>query len=163
MGCLLVIIMGAVSAGLIYFFGYPEWVLIVLGALWLASIVYSAVAGHWGFGGGGNSDLQIVIAGLGIAAAIIVPQYSANNPCNQAKAALKKLDQAESAYLEAHKTYTADPGALGFAPSPDIQVKIIKADGQSFSASASHKLCPREKDGAPEVFRWDSAQGGLQP
>jgi hypothetical protein len=163
MGCLLVIIMGAVSAALVYFFGYPEWVLVVLGVLWLASAVFSAVAGHWGFGGHGNTDLQIVIAGIGIAAAIIIPNYSASNPCNQAKAALKKLDAAEYTYLDGHKTYTADLGALGLSANPEIQVKILKADEQSYSASASHKLCLREKDGAPEIFMWDSAQGGLQP
>ncbi len=163
MGCLLVIIMGAVTAAMTYFFGYPEWVLVLLGVLWLASLVFSTVAGHTGFGGGGNTDLMMVIAGIGIAAAIIVPNYTAGNPCNQAKAALKKLDAAEYAYFDAHKIYTADLGALGLAPNPDIQIKVIKADAQSYSASASHKLCPREKDGAPEVFMWDSAQGGLQP
>lgn len=163
MGCLLVIIMGAVSAALVYFFGYPEWVLVVLGVLWLASIVFSAVAGHWGFGGGGNMDLQIVIAGLGIAAAIIIPNYTASDPCNQAKAALKTLSRAEYAYLDAHKTYSADLSVLGLSANPDIQVRILKADELSYTATASHKLCPGEKGSEPEVFTWDAAQGGLQP
>jgi hypothetical protein len=162
MGCLLVIIMGATSAALIYFFGYADWVLIVLGVLWLASLVYSAVAGHWGFGGGGNTDLQFVIAGLGIAAAIIVPNYAATNPCNQAKTALRKLSEAELAYFDANRTFTTDLSLLKLAANPAIQVKITRADDKSYAASASHNQCLREQDGTPEVFGWDSAAGGLK-
>jgi Tfp pilus assembly protein PilE len=162
MGCLFVIVMWAISAAMIYFFGYPEWVLIVLGALWVASLVVSLLGGHTGFGGGGNTDLMIVIAGLGIAAAMIVPNYTASNPCNQAKAALRKLSDAEYTYFDGNKTYTADLKLLKLAPNPDIQLRILKADDKSYTASASHKQCIREKDSTPEVFRWDSAAGGLQ-
>ena len=162
MGCLFAIVMWAVSAAMIYFFGYHEWVLIVLGVLWLASLVYSLIAGHHGFGGGGNTDVQFVVAGLGIAAAIIIPNYAASNPCNQAKTALKKLADAEYGYFDAHKTYTADLKLLALAPNPDIQIKIVQADEKSYTASASHNQCVREQDHAPEVFRWDSAAGGLQ-
>jgi Tfp pilus assembly protein PilE len=163
MGCLLVIVMGAASAAMIYFFGYHEWVLLALGALWLASIAYSAVAGHWGFGGGGNTDLQIVIAGLGVAAAIIVPNYTASNPCNQARTALKNLSSAEEVYFDEHKVYAADLKLLDLASKPDLQIKILKADDKSYTASASHNQCMREQDSVPETFRWDSAAGGLQP
>ena len=163
MGCLLVIVMGAATAAMIYFFGYHEWVIIALGVLWLASLVYSAVAGHWGFGGGGNTDLQIVIVGLGIAAAIILPNYTASNPCNQAKTALNKLAEAEGAYFSAHNAYTADLKQLDLARSADIQLKIVTANEKSYTASASHTRCVREKESAPEIFKWDSATGGLQP
>ena len=51
MGCLLVLILGGVSAAAIYFLGYSNWVLIILGVLWLAATVYSFIFGHRGFGG----------------------------------------------------------------------------------------------------------------
>lgn len=162
MGCLFVVIMGAVSAALIYFFGYADWVLVVLGLLWLTSLVASLILGHTGFGGGGNTDLQIVIAGLGIAAAIVLPNYNAHKPCSQAKTALQKLVQAEDDYFAAHKTYAASPDTLNLAPNPDVQIKVTQADSKSYTASASHNLCKNEKDGTPKILMWDSAKGGLQ-
>lgn len=99
MVCLLAIFMGVVSSATIFFFGYPDWAMIVLGLLWLASLVSSAILGHHGFGGCGNTDLQFVIAGMFIAAAIIFPNYSSHKPCNQAKFALMKLAQAENDYF----------------------------------------------------------------
>lgn len=163
MGCLIVIIMGAVTAALVYFFGFATWVLILLGVLWLAGLIYSAVAGHWGFGGGGNTDLQIVIAGLGIAAAILIPNYNSANPCNQVKTALNKLSTAESAYFEAHQTYTADLALLQLAAASGVQVRIERADAQVFRATAAHALCTGEGSASPRTFTWDSANGGLQP
>ncbi len=50
MGCLFVIVLAGISAALPFFFGYPFWVLIVLGSLWLAVVIFSAIFGHRGFG-----------------------------------------------------------------------------------------------------------------
>jgi hypothetical protein len=163
MGCLIVVVMGAVTAAMVYFFGYAEWVLIALGVLWLASIGYSAFAGHWGFGGGGNTDLQIVIAGLGIAAAILIPNYTAGNPCNQAQTALNKLADAEAAYFEAHKSYTADLSLLQLTPASGVQVRIDRADEHMYAASASHPQCLDESGASPRIFKRDLANGGGQP
>jgi len=69
MGCLLVLVLAGAAAAMTYFFGYPLWVMVVLGSLWLAAVVYSAIFGHRGFGGKGNTDLNIVIAGMFITAA----------------------------------------------------------------------------------------------
>lgn len=161
MGCLFVLVLGGISAATIFFFGYPDWLLIVLGLLWLASLVFSALRGHIGFGGHGNTDLQIVIAGLFIASVIILPGYTAQKHCDQARTALGELAEAEQKYFSGHKTYNIGLDALNLTPDPNIQISVSKADEHSFVASASHRLCNR-KDGAPEIFVWDSSRGGLQ-
>ncbi len=161
MGCLFVILLGALSAAAFYFIGYPDWLLTALGLLWLAAVVFSALRGHVGFGGHGNTDLQIVLAGVFIAAAIVLPKYAAQKHCDEAKMALRELAQAEVQYFAAHKTYTADLAPLKLAPDPNIQVGVTRADERSFSATASHRLCSK-KDDSPELFVWDSSRGGMQ-
>lgn len=162
MGCLIIIILGAVSAGAIFIFGYPLWLMIVLGLLWLSAVVYSAFAGHHGFGGGGNTDLNIVIAGMLISVAIVIPRREAQKPCNQVRTALTKLAEAENQYFSGHKTFTKDLGLLNLKLKPEIDIYIFTADEKLFIASASHGACDKDKDGKPDVLLWDSARGGLQ-
>jgi len=162
MGCLLVLVLAGVSAGMIYFFGYPLWVMVVLGSLWLAATVYSFIFGHRGFGGGPRTDLLIVIAGAGITAAVIIPQFEAQKPCNQVRTALTKISDAENKYFSEHKTYTNEFQLLRLTLKPEVNISIVKSDGQSFIATASHRLCDKDNDGKPDVLMWDSAKGGLQ-
>ncbi|HBG91932.1 MAG: hypothetical protein A2X54_10000 [Nitrospirae bacterium GWF2_44_13] len=162
MGCLLVLVLAGVSTAMIYFFGYPLWVMVALGSLWLAAALYSAIFGHRGFGGGPRTDLLIVIAGAGITAAVIIPQFEAQKPCNQARTALMKLADAENTYFAEHKTYTKDLQLLRLSLKPEVNISIVKSDGQSFIATASHRLCDKDNDGKPDVLMWDSAKGGPQ-
>jgi hypothetical protein len=162
MGCLLVLVLAGASAAMIYFFGYPLWVIVVLGSLWLAATLYSAIFGHRGFGGGPRTDLLIVIAGAGITAAVIIPQFEAQKPCNQVRTALTKISDAENEYFSGHKTYTKDLQLLRLSLKPEVNISIIKADEQSFIAAASHGLCDKDGDGKPDVLMWDSARGWLQ-
>lgn len=161
MGCLLVIVLGGITAALIFAFGYPGWVWIVLGLLWFAALVVSLLRGHQGFGGRGNTDAQIVIAALFIAVAIVLPDYTAKRHCDQARTTLMRLAEAEKEYLAGHKTYAAGIDALNLTLDPNVTVAVTRADERSFIASASHRLCFNEQ-GAPAVFTWDSARGGLQ-
>lgn len=162
MGCLFVIVLAGASAGLIAFFGYPFWVMVVLGLLGLTALVVSALSGHHGFGGHGNRDLQIVIAGAAITAAIIIPHYNAQKPCVQPKMALTKLADAEKKYFSEHKAFTTELNFLNPMLNPEVSLMILKADERSFVAAASHRLCDNDKNGTPDVFMWDSAQGGFQ-
>ena len=162
MGCLLVLVLGGLSAAAIYFLGYSNWVLIVLGVLWLAATVYSFIFGHRGFGGGPRTDLLIVIAGAGITAAVIIPQLEAQKPCNQPKITLTKLADAENEYFSGHKTFTTQLNSLNLKQNPEVYIMIFKADEKSFIAIATHDLCSKGKDGIPDAFMWDSARGGLQ-
>ena len=161
MGCPVVLVLGGVSAGTIFIFGYKLWVMVLLGLLWLCALVFSAVAGHRGFGGHGNTDLQIVIAGVFIAAAIVIPHYNEQKPCNQAKTALKNFADAENEYFSKHKAYTTELPLLDLKQNPEVYIMILKGDERSFAATASHASCSN-KNGKPEVFMWDSARGGLQ-
>ncbi|MBI1810986.1 MAG: hypothetical protein HY035_08130 [Nitrospirae bacterium] len=163
MGCLLVLVLAGISAAVIFFFGYSNVALIVLGLLWLAAVVYSAIFGHRGFGGGPRTDLLIVIAGAGITAALIIPNYTAQKPCNQVRTALTKISDAENTYFAEHKTFTKDLHLLRLSLKPEVDISVIKADEQSFIATASHRLCDKDNDGIPDAFMWDSARGGLQP
>jgi hypothetical protein len=162
MGCLFVLVLGGVSAAMIFIFGYHFWVMVVLGVLWLAALLYSALFGHRGFGGGGNTDLTIMLAGVFLAAAMIIPHYNDQKPCNQPKIALKKLADAEYHYFSEHKAFTPELSLLDLPSNPDISIRMIKGDKQSFIAAASHRLCDKDKSGTPDVFMWDSARGGLQ-
>jgi Tfp pilus assembly protein PilE len=162
MGLLLALMLGGVSAALTYVFGYPLWVMIVLGLLGLAAVVLSAIAGHHGFGGGGNTDLLIVIAGAAITAALLVPRYVAQHPCSQARAALARLAEAEKAYFADHKTYAANLTYLNMEQPPHIYLSILRGDDQSFLAVASHSACDNDTKGTHNVYMWDSAKDGLQ-
>lgn len=163
MGCLLVLVLGGISAAATYFLGYSNWVLIVLGVLWLAATAYSFIFGHRGFGGGPRTDLLIVVAGMCITAVIIIPQREAQKPCNQARTALMKLADAENTYFAEHKTFTKDLRLLRLSLKPEVYVYVTVADEKSFIATASHESCDKNNDGKPDVLLWDSAKGGLQP
>ncbi len=161
MGLMFAIVLGGITAGLTYFFGYSLWVMIVLGVLWLAALVISAPSGHHGFGRRGNTDLMIVVAALVIAAAIVVPNYSRQTPCNRARSALVSLAEAEKEYLARHGTYAGHISLLDVKQDPGIFVMILRGDKTSFAAAASHDKCI-QKDGSPRMFIWDSARGELQ-
>ena len=163
MGCLIVIIMGAVSAAAIYFIGYADWVIILLAVLWVVFLLIAALTGHVGFGGKGNTDLQIVIAGMAIVAAILLPKFTHHRQCELPRTLLRDLAAAETDYFTSHNTYTSDPDALKLAADPNVRINIQSADTVSFTATASHRLCDDDKDGEPDAENWDSARGGLQP
>ncbi|MBF8270624.1 MAG: hypothetical protein HW386_2333 [Gammaproteobacteria bacterium] len=162
MGFLFVILMGAVSAAMIFFLGYADWVMIVLALLWLPFLVIAALQGHMGFGGKGNTDLQLVIAGMFVTAAIIVPNYTHRKHCELSKTLLHDLAAAESDYFAVHRTYSTGLEALKLTIDPNVQMSIISADAESFTATAAHRLCEDDKDGSPDVVIWDSARGGLR-
>ncbi len=162
MGLLLVLLLAGVSAALIFFFGCPFWVLMVLGLLWLAALGATAVFGHRGFGGGGNTDLLFVVAGAAISAALIYPRYVADAPCGRAKAALARLAEAQREYFAQHATFAPSLALLKMGPDNRVSVVLQRGDAQSFAATASHALCTKDGTGELRLFTWDSARGGLQ-
>jgi len=162
MGCILNIVLAGASSVLISLFGYSLWVMVIVGLLWLSAILVSGISGHHGFGGHGNTDLQLVIAGLAIAAAIIIPNYNAQTTCNEVKITLARLAEAENKYFSEHKTFTAELNLLDLKRDPEVSIMIPRANQQSFIAAASHRLCRMDKSGTPNVFIWDSAKGGLE-
>ncbi|MDI6744516.1 MAG: hypothetical protein QMD07_03965 [Thermodesulfovibrionales bacterium] len=162
MGCLLVLVLAGLTAVAVSFIGYSNWVLTVLGILWLVAAGYSLIFGHRGFGGGPRTDLLIVVAGMCITAIIIIPQREAQKPCNQPKTALRKLADAENKYFSEHKTFTKDLRLLSLSLKPEVYIYVAIADEKSFIGTASHESCDKDNDGKPDVLLWDSARGGLQ-
>jgi hypothetical protein len=161
MGCLFIIILAGVSAAMIAIFGYSLWVMGILAALWLAALVFSFLFGHRGFGGGPNTDFMIMLAGVCIAVAIIIPEYHAQTPCAQAKIALKKVASAENEYFSKHKAYTLDLNLLDMKQNPEVYIMMLRADEKSFLAVATHASCEEENTGILRVFMWNSERGGI--
>lgn len=146
---------------LTYFFGYPVWVFIVLGVLWLAALVLSFGLGHRGFGGGANTDLMIVIAALFLTGVIIIPKYVSKTPCHRVRATLEDLARFQKEYHARNSLYASHFGIFDFKHDPDIEVLVIYAGPTFFVAHASSPGC-RKKDGTPRIMTWDSMRGGLQ-
>ncbi len=162
MGFLFVIGLGILTAAAVVLIGYKAWVMTALAILWISALIYSYFFGHRGFGGGPNTDVQIVLAGAFITAAILTPKYNAQKPCNQDRDAIRKLVAAENEFFAAHKTYTTDMNLLKFKPNPHMYIQLLRGDEQSFAAAVGHLSCDENRDGTPDMLIWDSARGGLQ-
>jgi len=107
-------------------------------------------------------ELMIVIAIIGILAAIAVPQFSKyreKSMDSHAKAALRNLAVAQEHYYYYHSIYTADRGALsavtGWTLTNDVILGILAANINSWSATARHQK-------SPSTFTYSSSEGGLR-
>lgn len=108
-------------------------------------------------------ELMIVIAIIGILAAIAIPQFAAYRKRGYdaaAKSALKNLATAQEAYFVDNGVYcttlaTLKSATYGFTTQANVTVTIIGGNTTSWSATASHAS-------SGTTFKWDSAAGGLQ-
>ena len=104
-------------------------------------------------------ELMIVIAIIGILAAIAIPQFAAYRKRAQdsaAKSALKNMATAQENYYVQENTYTNQRALLtGWTVEPVVTVTILAADATSWSATAQHTS-------STDVFTYASARGGLQ-
>ncbi|MEE9437001.1 MAG: prepilin-type N-terminal cleavage/methylation domain-containing protein [Candidatus Adiutricales bacterium] len=104
-------------------------------------------------------ELMIVVAIIGILAAIAIPQFNSYRRKAQdsaAKSALKNLATAQENYYATENTYTATRANLvGWTVEPQIAVAIIGADLTGWSGTASHTS-------SANTFTYDSAAGGIQ-
>jgi Tfp pilus assembly protein PilE len=84
-------------------------------------------------------DFLIIVVILAILAAIAIPQFARQKEKRAAKAVrddLTALGRAEASYFDQHKQYTTDKGALGFAESPGVVVRIDSASARQWTATA---------------------------
>ena len=100
-----------------------------------------------------------------ISAGSLVPfaHYGVLECCRPCKEDLANLAISQENYFADHETYTGNLSKLpGIAPSSGVAITITRADKDGFAAQAVHEYCDRDSDGKPDVFVWDSANGGLE-
>jgi len=107
-------------------------------------------------------ELMIVVAIIGILAAIAIPQFNSYRRKAQdsaAKSGLKNLATAQENYYATENTYTAIRSNLvatgGWTVEPQVTVSITGANLTGWSATASH-------NSSANTFTYDSTAGGLQ-
>ncbi|MEW6264425.1 MAG: prepilin-type N-terminal cleavage/methylation domain-containing protein [Thermodesulfobacteriota bacterium] len=103
-------------------------------------------------------ELMIVVAIIGILAAIAIPQFASYRKRAQdsaAKSSLKNLATAQENYYAQNNTYTATRANLtGWTVETTVTVAIAAADTTSWSATAKH-------NSSTSTFTYASARGGL--
>lgn len=104
-------------------------------------------------------ELMIVVAIIGILAAIAIPQFAKMRQKGQnaaATSALGNLKTAQEAYYLENDIYADPIGNLAswYSPESNVTVTILAADGDSWSAWATHS-------GSPDRFTYSSSDGGL--
>ena len=114
-------------------------------------------------------ELLIVVAIIGILAAIAIPQfaqYRAKAYCAAAKSDLANFAISEEAYFTDYNAYTnATSGATlipGFKPTNKVILQAPTVVLAGFTLTASHLQCDQDNSGTADSFTWDSTNGGMQ-
>jgi prepilin-type N-terminal cleavage/methylation domain-containing protein len=107
-------------------------------------------------------EIMIVIAIIGILAAVAIPQYSEyRNRAHDAaaKQALHQLAKAQEDYYIQNQIYTVDrtkiSASSGWTVEAVVEVNILAAGTQSWSANSSHTA-------SPTTWIYSSSDGGLR-
>lgn len=104
-------------------------------------------------------ELMIVVAIIGILAAIAIPQFNSYRRKAQdsaAKSALKNLATAQENYYATNNSYTSDSSKMpGWTSGENVDVTITGSNLTGWSATASHTSSANK-------FTYDSTLGGLQ-
>ena len=107
-------------------------------------------------------ELMIVVAIIGILAAIAIPQFASYRKRaqdSQAKSALKNLATAQEAFYADNQRYASLPDSLtgdyGFKVQTDAPVTIVHFGPDSWSATAKHSS-------SDTTFTYSSGEGGLK-
>ena len=112
-------------------------------------------------------ELLIVVAIIGILAAIAIPQFAAYRErayCSSIQSDLANAAIAEEAYFVDNSSYTGTIASLiGFSTtSPNVTLSIAVTAGTStvptyFTATGTHSQCA----GGSTTYTWNSGNGGL--
>ena len=113
-------------------------------------------------------ELLIVVAIIGILAAIAIPQFAAYREkayCSAIKSDLANIAISQEAYFTDNDAYvvTGDgtsPEVEGFAATPNVTLALGTPNGATidWSATGVHPNC----DAGNTTYTWNSANGGLQ-
>ena len=86
-------------------------------------------------------ELLIVVVIIGILAAVAIPKFSATKGKAQIgamKSDLHNLASSEEDYFYVNAQYAAALSLVNFQPSPGVNVTIVEATPQGWSAQAVH-------------------------
>ncbi|MBI4666059.1 MAG: prepilin-type N-terminal cleavage/methylation domain-containing protein [Nitrospinae bacterium] len=111
-------------------------------------------------------EVLMVVAVIGILAAIAIPQfnsYKEKSYCAAIKSDLANIARYQEDYFEQNKTYVAvtlnadrSSNLSNFHWSPGVTLVSSAGDLSSWSAVAGHPNC------SSGPFTWDSAAGGMR-
>ena len=111
-------------------------------------------------------ELLIVVAIIGILAAIEIPQcaaYRAKAYCSAAKSDLANYAIAQEAYFTDYSAYSTKSTITGFKASNLVVMGTPTVAGTLFTVTANHPNCAQGSTGATDgTYTWDSGAGGLQ-
>lgn len=85
-------------------------------------------------------EFLIVVVIVAILVAVAIPHFTRQRTTNSRAALMGDLDRlaaAERSYFQAHRSYTADLKALGFAASSGVRVSIDSASGTRLRVTAT--------------------------
>ncbi len=112
-------------------------------------------------------ELLIVVAIIGILAAIAIPQFAAYREkayCSAIKSDLANLAISEEAYFTDNDKYIITGNGTtvtGFAATSNVTLALGSPSSDAtvdWSATGTHPNC----NGGSTVYTWNSAAGGLQ-
>ena len=115
-------------------------------------------------------ELLIVVTIIGVLASIAIPQFAAYRVkafCASVKSDLANYAVSEEAYFATHQQYSSGlttTTLTGFKSSN--QVTLAHSAGSpsnvGFTVTGTHTNCDLDDNSSPDIYTWDSTNGGLQ-